>query len=99
MNSEEVSDMVNDDDVNKRSVALNPNIPPILYTDNVFVTVNKDGLVLDFAQKLGPTNPRQIRVVSRMGMSREHAKKLYKILGDQLKLVEGQVQTAPKVRN
>lgn len=79
------------------NVNINLDTTPVLYTDNVFLTINEDGIVFDFSQKIGSTN--QLRVVSRVGMSREHAKKLYKILGDQLKLVEGQVQTAKTVRN
>lgn len=79
------------------NVNVNLDTTPIYYTDNVFITINEDGIVFDFTQKLGPTT--QLRVVSRVGMSREHAKKFYKILGDQLKLVEGQVQTAKTVKN
>lgn len=79
------------------NVNINLDTTPIYYTDNISLSVNEDGIVLDFMQKLGPTN--QLRVVARVGMSREHAKKFYKILGDQLKLVEGQVATAKTVKN
>lgn len=85
------------DQQNSMNVNVNLDTTPILYSDNIFLSVNEDGVVLDFSQKLGSTN--QMRIVSRIGMSREHAKKFYKVLGDQLKLVEGQVQTAPKIRN
>jgi uncharacterized protein YajQ (UPF0234 family) len=61
------------------------------------MSANGDGIVFDFMQKLGPTN--QVRIVARVGMSREHAKKFYKILNDSLKLVEGQVRTVERVQN
>jgi len=79
------------------NINVNLDTTPILYTDNVIISTSEDGIVCDFTQKLGTTN--QLRVVARIGMSREHAKKFYKVFGDQLKLVEGQVQTAQKVRN
>jgi hypothetical protein len=77
---------------NGMNVNINLDTTPILYTDNILVGVSEDGIVLDFCQKLGPTN--QMRIVSRMGMSRDHAKKFLKVLSDQLKLSEGQVQTS-----
>lgn len=58
-----------------RDLNLNINLDstPVLYTDTVFMTVNQDGVVFDVCQKVGNTN--QLRVVSRIGMSKEHAKK------------------------
>lgn len=50
----------------------------ILYTDSVIVTQGQFGIVFNFAQALGPTN--QQMVVSRIGMSKEHAKALLKVL-------------------
>lgn len=67
-------------------ININLDTTPILYSDNIFVSAGDNGVVIDFAQKLGPTS--DVRIVSRIGMSREHAKKFYKILGDQLKLTE-----------
>jgi len=67
-------------------INLNLDTTPILYTDNIFIGVSTDGVVLDFGQKLGPTN--ELRIVSRIGMSREQAKKFFKTLGEQLKLSE-----------
>jgi len=59
----------------KTELNLNVNLDttPVLYTDTVFMTVNEDGVVFDVCQKVGNTN--QLRVVSRVGMSKEHAKK------------------------
>lgn len=82
---------------NPVKVNINLDTTPILYTDNVFIGVSPDGVVLDFGQKLGPTN--ELRIISRLGMSLEHAKKLYKTLGDQLKLAQGQGPTENKKVN
>jgi hypothetical protein len=79
------------------SVNVNLDTTPILYTDNVFMTTNSDGLVLDFCQKLGSTN--NTRIVARIGMSREHAKKVATQLGKLLALTEGQSQTGTKEKN
>lgn len=81
-------------DEQQLSVNLNLDTTPILYTDNIFMTTNEDGLVMDIGQKLGTTN--QLRIVSRIGMSREHAKKFVKELGKLLAVTEGQKQTGNK---
>ncbi len=73
------------------SVNVNPEKTPVNYTENVFMTTSEDGLVLDFCQKLGSTN--QLQIVSRIGMSRSHAKKFLKELGKLLALTEGTVKT------
>lgn len=77
----------------KQKVAINVNLDttPILYTDNIVMSTNEDGLVLDICQKLGPTN--QMRIVSRIGMSRSHAKKFLNEMGKLLLATEGQKQT------
>jgi hypothetical protein len=81
---------------NEQQMAVNVNLDttPILYTDNIFMSANEDGLVLDISQKLGTTN--QVRIISRVGMSREHAKKFLKELGRLLAMTEGQKQTGEK---
>lgn len=73
------------------SVNINLDTTPILYTDNVILTVNPDGVVLDVTQRLANTN--QIRVVARVGMSREHGKKFASELGKLLAITEGQSKT------
>lgn len=82
-----------------QQLAVNVNLEttPILYTDNVFMSTNPDGLVLDFGQRLSNTN--QMRIVARIGMSREHAKKFVLQLGKLLAMTEGQVQTGQKTHN
>ncbi len=49
----------------------------IIYSDIVDIMVNNHGVVMNFMQS-GPSNSTQ--VVSRVGMSREHAKSVLKIL-------------------
>lgn len=55
-----------------------PNNVAALYSDSVFVTSNQFGIVLDFAQRVGPTNRQN--VVSRIGMSKEHARMMLNVL-------------------
>lgn len=76
------------------SVNVNLDTTPVLYTDNIIMTANADGLVMDVAQKLGTTNT--LRIVSRVGMSREHAKKFLKELGKLLAMTEGRRETAAR---
>lgn len=78
-------------------VQINLDTTPILYTDNVLITVNEDGVVLDVCQKVGSTN--QARVVSRIGMSREHAKKLTTEFGRVLAMTEGKAETNREKKN
>lgn len=86
-----------DKDVQPQNMSVNVNLDttPVLYTDNVIMTTNEDGVVLDIAQKLGSTN--QVRIVSRIGMSRSHAKKFVKELGKLLAMTEGSNQTGAKL--
>lgn len=77
-------------------VNVNLDTTPVLYTDNIMMVSNEDGLVLDICQRMGNTN--QVRVVSRIGMSREHAWKFLKALGDLLNVSDGKIQTGKAVR-
>jgi hypothetical protein len=76
------------------SINVNPENTRILFTDSIFMNTNEDGVVLDVAQKVGGTN--QMQIVSRIGMSREHAKKFIKKLSELLALTEGSSQTGNK---
>ena len=73
-------------------VNINLDTTPILYTDNVSITVNPEGVVLDVMQRVVNTN--QIRIVSRIGMSREHAKKFAAEFSRLLALTEGSAKTS-----
>lgn len=57
---------------------------PIVYTDMVHVMVNNYGVVMNFMQTSG-TNTQPM-AVSRIGMSREHAKSVLEILQKTLSL-------------
>jgi len=71
----------------KKSIAE----PPILYTDNIVMTTNVNGLILDVCQRaLGSKN---FRILVRLGMSREHAKKFVIKLSRLLAMTEGNTQT------
>lgn len=75
-------------------VNLNPEKAIIQYTDTIFMNVNDDGVIFDVCQKVGNSN--QLQVVSRIGMSREHANKFVKKLSEILALTHGHSQTGEK---
>lgn len=83
----------------KKQVNLNINLDttPIFYTENIFISTSSDGVTMDVAQKLVGTN--QQRIVTRVGMSREHAKKFLKELGNLLAITEGNTQTGEANKN
>jgi hypothetical protein len=78
-------------------ININPDTTPVLYTENIYISSSEDGLTLDIAQKITGTN--QLKVVARIGMSRTHAKKFLKELGNLLAITEGKVQTGKKSKN
>lgn len=73
-------------DDKKNKTGLNVNIDPIrtpiLYADAIRVNAGENGVVLDIAQTVAGT-PQAI-VVSRIGLSREHAEKLAKAIIEQI---------------
>lgn len=70
-------------DRDQQGIQVNlPNNIVILYSDSAWLTINQFGVVLDFAQRMGQTN--QQTIVSRIGMSKEHAKVLIAALADLL---------------
>lgn len=86
--------MAQKDQKHEHDIQVNlPNIP-ILYTDMVFMNVNEDGVVIDICQK--GAGPHQYQVVSRIGMSREHAKKFVKKLSEIIALSSAEVHTEDK---
>jgi hypothetical protein len=84
----------NDQNKQQIEVDLNLDATPILYTDNIFMTTNPDGVVLNISQKVWLTT--KMRIVSRIGMSREHAKKFVAELSKLLAMTEGQMQSGTK---
>lgn len=75
-------------------VNLNPEKTQIVYTDTVFMNANDDGVTFDICQKVGNSN--QVQVVTRIGMSREHAQKFAKKLSEILALTHGHSRTTDK---
>lgn len=76
------------------AININPITTPVLYTDNILMTTNEDGVVLDISQRVGSSN--QAQVIARIGMSREHAKKFATELGRILAMTAGVSQTGKK---
>jgi DNA-binding XRE family transcriptional regulator len=70
------------------------NSTPILFTDVVDIMVNNYGVVMNFMQSSGPNS--KPATVSRIGMSREHAKSVLQILQVTLNQTE---QILPKINN
>lgn len=67
----------------------------IVYTDTVHVVANNHGVVMNFLQNAGPNN--QTIAVSRVGMSREHAKSMLELLQRTLGQSEQkQISPSPK---
>lgn len=62
----------------------------VVYTDMVHVMVNDFGVVMNFMQSTG--NSQQPLAVSRIGMSKEHAKSVIAILEKSLKQAEAGTQ-------
>lgn len=62
--------------------AITPDDLKIVYTDSVFVTANKFGVVVNFLQNGGPGG--QPLAISRVGMSKEHALQMLEVLNQAL---------------
>lgn len=70
----------------KNQKTINVNVPenmPAVYSDSAFVTTNKYGAMIDFAQNIASSGNQTI--VARVGLSLRHAEELAKII---LKQVE-----------
>lgn len=65
----------------------------IQYTDMVNVTVNEYGVVMNFMQKAGSNQPQ---LIARMGMSKEHAHSMIRVLQETLKAAD---QTPKKLQH
>jgi hypothetical protein len=73
---------------------INPDTTPVLYTDNIFMNANEDGVTLNVGQKI--INTDQVKIVARIGMSRAHAKKFVVEMGKLLAMTEGHLQSGDK---
>ncbi len=76
---------------------INLDTTPILYTDNIFLSANEDGVVLNVGQQLPAAG--QVRIVARIGMSKAHGKKLISEMGKLLAMTEGYLQTGERKKN
>ena len=59
----------------ENNVNLNVDTTPVYFSDFVVWNISPDGIVVNFGQKIMGTN--QTKITSRVGMSREFAKKVY----------------------
>lgn len=71
-------DGLDDSGTVKNAVVVMPADARIAYTDMAHVVANQHGVVVNFLQTNGPAS--QPLMVSRLGMSREHAKSLLELL-------------------
>ncbi len=65
-------------DASKSNVLALPSEARISYTDLVHTTANQYGVVINFMQEAGPAG--QPLIISRVGMSKEHARSLIEVL-------------------
>lgn len=66
------------DDVQQAGAFVLPQDARVVYTDVTHVSANKNGAVINFMQSAGPMGKPMI--VSRVGMSRDHAQSLLDLL-------------------
>ncbi|MEK7603288.1 MAG: helix-turn-helix transcriptional regulator [Patescibacteria group bacterium] len=77
----------------KTGAAVLPGDVRIVYTDTVHVVVNNFGVVMNFMQMGGPVG--QPLMVSRVGMSKEHARSVLEVLKQTLE--QSDRPTTPKL--
>lgn len=94
--SDDAQYFMNDEDggvKETRTVNISQDDSKIVYTDMIQVMVNNYGVILNFMQGAGVNN--QPLAVSRVGMSKEHAKSILEVLK---KTLEQADNIDPKVR-
>lgn len=85
----------NNEEIGKRpAVFVMPEELKVSYTDMLHVTVNDYGVVMNFMQGTGPGN--QPMIVSRLGMSKEHAKSVLEVLQKTMEQNERRSLPSPK---
>ncbi len=85
----------NDDNI--PSVVVMQNDARIVYTDLLHVTANKYGIVINFMQESGPAG--QPLIVSRLGMSKDHAHSVVEVLNKILEVSDPKALPAPEIKN
>lgn len=78
----------------KNTAFVAPEEVRIAYTDMMHVSVNQYGVIMNFMQ--GNSVEGQPMIVSRVGMSKEHAKSMLEVLKQTLELNEQKQLPAPK---
>lgn len=73
---------------------LSPEDLKIVYTDMIHISVNNYGVVMNFMQSGGTQN--QPLAISRVGMSREHAESMLKLLQQSLSQQQKQLPPSRK---
>ncbi|HKR81499.1 MAG TPA: helix-turn-helix domain-containing protein [Candidatus Saccharimonadales bacterium] len=72
-----------DDDASGRPTIMLMGIDPrVIYSDSVHISVNPSGVVMGFSQSGGPAN--QPLAIARIGMSRDQAKDVLRVLQEAL---------------
>lgn len=85
----DMNDALNSDNLQIQPIVVVPIDSRIVYTDSAQISINENGVVLGFSQN-GMNN--QPALVSRVGMSLDHAKKLSKLLQESIKKAEEPIQ-------
>lgn len=81
-------------DFDKPPVTVLPGDARIAYTDMLHVVANNYGVVMNFMQTAGPNN--QPMIISRIGMSREHAQSVLEVLQKTLQHADPKKLPAPQ---
>jgi transcriptional regulator with XRE-family HTH domain len=75
------------DQINQQAtIDFDPPKVPVLFSDSMLISVSENGVVFDFAQKKALSDNQSI--VARIGVSSGHARKIHKLLGEQLDKAE-----------
>jgi len=87
--------MENKQPVVQGNVNINMDATPVYYTDVIFWNISPHGVVLNFGQVIMGSN--QVKIITRVGMSREHAKIFMAGFSKNMVLTEAQGQTGKPV--
>jgi len=78
------SQEVNDNADNRPTIMLMGIDPRVIYSDSVHISVNPGGVVMNFSQAGPGTSSNQPLAIARIGMSRDQAKNVMKVLAEAL---------------
>lgn len=92
---EEVKLMENKQPTVQGNININMDTTPVFYADVIFWNISAHGVVLNFGQTIMGSN--QVKIITRVGMSREHAKNFMAGFSKNMALTEAQGQTGKPV--